>query len=142
MATPYSTVTDRFLNKITDYDLVRLTEEELEEVLLEYMFSACAQFNTSLIDLSDRDGTMEQFNETLTDDIIDILSEGMIVEWLKPKAYNSENTANYLNDRDRSLAASPANMFKELKEALKESRAEFKRLIIEYSYNHSIASDL
>ena len=47
MATPYSTVTDRFLNKITDYDLVRLTEAELEEVLLEYMFSACAQFNTS-----------------------------------------------------------------------------------------------
>ena len=142
MATPYSTVTDRVLNKISDFDLAKLKEVQVEEILLGYMFSACSKFNTSLINLSDRNETTEQFNQTLTEDIVDIISEGMIVEWLKPKVLHTDNLANYLNNRDLSVAASPANILKEIKDTLKESRAEFDRLIKEYSYKNSDASVL
>lgn len=142
MATPYSTVTDRFLNKITDFDLGKLAESDVEEVLFNFMYSACSKFHTSSIDLSDRDGILEQFNETLTEDIIDIISEGMIVEWLKPKVLHTDNLANFLNNKDLSVAASPANILKEIKDTLKESRAEFDRLIKEYSYINSDVSDM
>jgi hypothetical protein len=142
MATPYSTITDRFSNKITDPDLSLLIEAEFNEVLYNLMFSSCSKFTTSLIDLSDRNETTKTFNQDLTDDIIDIISEGMIVEWLKPKVYHSDNLSNFLNNKDLSLAASPANILKEMKETLKESRSEFDSLVIAYSYNNSDASSM
>lgn len=140
MATPYSTITLKFLNKISDPDLLKIAESLMEEVLFNYMFSACAKFRTSLIDLSDRDEVLEQFNITLTDDIIDILSEGMIAEWLKPSVFSKDNLANFLNHKDLALAASPANILKEARTTLKESVADFESLVIMYSYNNSDAS--
>lgn len=142
MATPYDAVLSKFLNKITDFDLGELTESRVKEILLGYMFSACSKFHTCLVDLSDRDEEGEQFNETLTEEITEIITEGMIVEWLKPKVMHTDNLSNFLNSRDLSVAASPRNVLNEIRTTLEESRAEFRRLVMEYSYTNSNASDV
>jgi len=142
MATPYNKIRLKFAEKITDYDFSKYLDQDKDKIIDGYMISSCAQFSKCKIDLSDRDNIFEQFNNDLTDEIIEIIVAGMIVEWLKPKVLHSDNLANYLNTKDLSLAASPANILKEVKGTLNECRNEFKRLIIQYTYDHSDVSEL
>jgi hypothetical protein len=82
MATPFSDVTNVFLGKITDYDLLKFDATDKDEIIYGYMKSACVNFNkVCVVDLSNRDESSKQFNVNLDDEIIDILSELMIVEW-------------------------------------------------------------
>jgi hypothetical protein len=142
LATPFADVKQYFLNKISDFDLAGYTEEIIDGMLDKYMFSACSKFNTSLVDLLDLDLVGEKFNNDLDFEIIDIITEGMIVEWLKPKIFHTDNLSNFLNSKDTSLAASPANILNAIKSVYEESRDQFKRLVTEYGYQHSDASDL
>lgn len=136
MATPYSDVINIFLVKVTDYDLPKFDDSDCEEILTSYMKLACAKFTSCLINLNDIDDNLKQFNQNLTFDIIDIISEGMIVEWLKPKLHNTEVLKNNLSTKDFSLY-SPANLLKELRETLKFSQKEYRGMINDYSFKNA-----
>ena len=142
MATPYSKIREKFLEKPSSYDLLKFTDSDRNSIIDGYMISACANFYTCKKNLSERDELSEQFNGDLTDKEIEIIVAGMLVEHLKPKVYHSDIMANFLNAKDLSIAASPANMLKELRITLNECRAEFKHLMIEYTYIQSNASEL
>lgn len=134
MATPYSDVINVFLGKITDYDLPKFTDLEQIEIIFGFIKSACVKFKrVCLIDLYDRDEDLQEFNQDLDDEIIDILSELMLVEWLKPKVLSSENLKNCLNTKDYSMF-SPANILKEAKDTLKMCKDESTKLINNYSF--------
>lgn len=142
MSTPYRDIYLRFTEKVTDYDFLNFTDEENDALLHNLMISSCSQFIRCQESLTDRDDTAAEFSDDLSDASIEIIVQGMIVEWLKPRVYKSKALANFLNKKDLNLAASPANMLKELRETLKECQNEFKRLMIEYTYNNSDASEL
>lgn len=142
MATPYSKVRLKFMEKISDYNISEYIDSEKDEMIDGYMISSCAHFDKCKVDLSDRDEVIEQFNGDLTDKIIEIIVEGMIVEWLKPKVLHTDNLSNFLNTKELSLASAPANILKEVKDTLKMSRGEFKRLIREYGYDNNNLSEL
>ena len=134
MATPYSDIINTFLGKVTDYDLPKFNDLEKYEIMFGFIKSACVKFNrTCLVDLYDRNETMKEFNMDLDDEIIEILSELMLVEWLKPKVLSSENLKNCLNTKDYSMF-SPANLLKESKDALKMCKEESAKLINNYSF--------
>lgn len=134
MATPYSDVINVFLGKVTDYNLPKFTDLEKDEIMFGYLKSSCVKFKrTCLIDLDDRDDTLKIFNKDLNDEIIEILSELMLVEWLKPKVLSSENLRNCLNTKDYSMF-SPANLLKESKDTLKMCKDESAKLINNYSF--------
>lgn len=137
MATPYSDVIEVFLNKIEDMDLPKYEDTVKDAMVIAYMKSACTKFyKVCMVDLNDRDDVLKQFNNDLDDEIIDIISENMLVEWLKPKVLFSDNLHNVLNTKDYSQY-SPANMLKELRETLAYLKKNAKALINNYSFSHS-----
>lgn len=137
MATPYSDIIEVFLNKITDMDLPKFDDITRNSVVIGYMKSACTKFDKVCeVDLSKRDDTLEQFVDNLDDEIIDIITENMLVEWLKPKVLFTDNLSNVLNTKDFSMY-SPANMLKELRETLAYLKKNARALINNYSFAHS-----
>ena len=141
MATPYSVVIGDFLDKIADYHFLQYTSDELYGLAFGYLTRACAQFNpifskVTPFDLNDRDDEAEEFLFDFPDyDAIDVLSEGMIVQWLKPYANNSENLENFLNTKDFSMN-STANLLSKVRTTYQEAKTEFTTMMREYSYNH------
>ena len=136
MATPYSDVINNFLGKITDYELPKFLLTERETIVYGYMVTSCSKFKRLCkVDLSDRDDTEKQFNQDLDDEIIDIITESMIVEWLKPKLYSLENLRNVLNTKDYTQF-SPANLLDKIQTTYKEAKLESKRMMNNYSHYH------
>jgi len=139
MATLYSDVYNPFLEKITDYDLPAFAEADRENILHGFMIRTCTKFQriskrATNIDLSDKDETLKQFNGTLTDDIIDIITTGMTVEWLRPKYLYDDNMKNMLNTKDYSMAASPANMANSIRTTYLTTQKEFESAMNKYSF--------
>jgi hypothetical protein len=137
MATPYSKVIEVFLNKITDMDLPKFDDITRDIVIIGYMKSACTKFvKVCEMDLYDRDDDIREFRCDLDDEVIDIITENMLVEWLKPKVLFSDNLSNILNTKDFSMY-SPANMLKELRETLAYLKKNARALVNNYSFTHS-----
>lgn len=141
MSTSYSQVFEVFANKITDFEWHKYVNEEIDEMLEKYMKSACAKFRTCKIDLSDRNNELKQFNNELDDEMIDIITTGMVVEWLSPKVYHSSNLQAFLNTRDFNII-SPANLLAQVKSAFNECKIEFKSMVTDYSYHHSNVNEV
>ncbi len=142
MATPYSEIYNSFIARVTDYDLLELEYEERDDFLHTLMVRSCSKFSDiCLINLNNRDDESEQFNDTLPDDVVDIVSTGMIVEWLKPRLYHNENLRNMLNTKDYSTF-SPANLLSQIKEAYTDARKEFNSMMVQYSYTHGNVAGL
>lgn len=135
MNTTYSDVYSWFLDKVSAYSLTMFTDIEKEEIVYGYLRSTCAKFQCCAIDLSDRNEDLQEFNNELDDEILDILSEGMIVAWLKPKLYNEEKLSNSLSTKDYSLA-SPANLLAKITEVYKLADKSFKTLKGNYTFYH------
>lgn len=135
MATTYDEIHSVFLNKITDYDILKYIDDERKDLLNSYLISSCTKFKRACkIDLNDRDNVLETFNQTLDDEIIEILATGEIYYWLSPKVLNTENLKNYLNTKDFQQF-SHANLLKELQSLKNTIYKEFKQNIINYSYD-------
>jgi hypothetical protein len=139
MSTQYSVVYSGFLNRITDYDLPSFTEEDRESTLYNLMNQSCSKFcrickNVSGIDLSKRDSENKQFLFDLSDEQLDIIETGMIVEWLKPKYYSDENMRNILNTKDYSMAASPVNVLGGVRNTYLQVKSEFESAMNKYSF--------
>lgn len=134
--TTYDTIIEMFTSKISEYDWFNKTDVEKDEIIEKYMVSTCAKFRTCQIDLSDRDDVLRQFNNDLTDEIIDIIVTGMITEWIKPKLYNSDNLKSFLNTKDFNIAYKPQTLT-QIRETYNECRLEFKSMVRNYSYNHN-----
>lgn len=135
--TLYSEVIEVFINKITDMDLPKFEDLTRETIIVGYMKSACTKFaKVCEVDLNDRDKVLGCFNSDLDDEIIDIITENMLVEWLKPKVLFTDNLSNVLNTKDFSMY-SPANMLKELRETLAYLKKNARGLINNYSFAHS-----
>jgi hypothetical protein len=142
MATPYSVVYNSFLDKVSDTDLLALTTTNTELIILGYMNRTCTKFERICVfNLSDRDDTTRQFSDDLTDEDIDIISEGMLVEWYKPKLHFNENLKNVLNTKDYNQY-SPANLLKEIRESYKSAKNNFESMVNKYSYVHGAIEDL
>lgn len=135
MNTSYSTVYSWFLDKVTAYSLAMFTDTEKEEIVYGYMRSACAKFRSCKIDLSDKDDDLQEFNAELSDEILDIISENMVVAWLQPKLNNEENLVNALSTKDYSVF-SPANLLDKISNVYELATKNSKKMMSNYSFNH------
>ncbi|MDF2884225.1 MAG: hypothetical protein K0R54_4792 [Clostridiaceae bacterium] len=135
MATPYSDVINAFLEKVNDTDLPSFTDIEKEEIVTGYLISACRKFyKICVIDLSDRDDVLAQFNQDLDDEVVDILVEIMMVEWLKPKLLSSENLRSCLTTSDYKIINSVS--LASIRDTYDLCKKDIKSLINRYSYYH------
>ncbi len=147
MSISYDVFTNSFLSKITEYDFLELTKEERENVVDNYMYKSINAFKeVCQYDLmSHRNISERQFDidipESDIEEIADIVSEGMVAQWIKPYVYNQEQLQNVLNTRDFTTY-SPAELLMRVNGTYKDVQKNFINMIREYSYRHGDLSVL
>lgn len=146
MSVSYNLFTAAFLGKVTEYDFIKLDDYDRNSVVDGYMKRACAQFNKICkYDLVTGDDALRELQATIPDDeideIVDIVSEGMMVQWMKPYFYRADNLENVLNTSDFSQY-SPAELLYRITNAYNTSKRDFTNMMREYSYNHGDLTDL
>lgn len=140
MSVPYDIFTSAFLDKVKEYDFIRLEEYDRINIVDGYMKRACSQFNKICkYDIVSGDDDIREFAtdipEDEIDEIADIISEGMLVQWMKPYMYKQENYENMLNTTDY-VGYSPAELLYRITSAYKMCKRDFLNMMKEYSYNH------
>lgn len=143
MGISYGAFVTAFLAKITEYDLLGLEPETRDEIVKGYFtrtVSSSAFKKVIAYDFTTtynvETGEFENdIDEYVADEIVDIVSDGMIVQWLKPYVYKQELLENVMNTRDYSLY-SPAELLLRVGNAYKKSQRDFTQDLREYSYNH------
>ena len=147
MSVPYDVFTDAFLSKITEYDFVNMRDFERNGLIDGYMKRAIASFRKICkYDLSTTgDDIIREFDVDIPDEdldeIADIVSEGMLVQWMKPFTYRQESLESVLNTRDFTTY-SPAELLMRIGNAYKAAQKDFTNMMREYSYNHGDLTDL
>lgn len=142
MVISYDTLTGAFLAKINEFDLLELSSENREAVVEGFIRRAVSYFKknckydfTTSFDDTHREFTID-IADADYDELVEILSEGMIVQWLKPYVYKQENLENALSTRDFSVY-SPAELLLRVGNQYKKAQDDFTQLIREYSFNHN-----
>lgn len=149
MTVSYDTFTEAFLNKITEYKFIRLPQENRQAMVDGYMKRACSQFSEvckyNIANGGDDYARTFDFGDVITEDelweIVDIVSDGMVVQWFYQYFYKQENLENMITTADYSRY-SPAELTYRITNAYKLCRKEFTNRIREYSYRHGDLTDL
>lgn len=147
MGVSYDLFGGAFLAKITEYEFLQLPAADRTQIVDGYMKKAIVAFKknckydlTTTADDSSREFSVDIADEDI-DELAEIISEGMVVQWLKPYIYQQENLQNALNTRDFSTY-SPAELLMRIGNAYEKAQKDYVQMIREYSYNHGDLSDL
>lgn len=146
MSVSYDIFTSYFLDKVEEYKFIKLPEENRIQTVDGYMKRACSQFKRICkYDIVTGDDNVREFSADIPaediNEIADIISEGMLVQWMKPYVYKQENYENMLNTTDYS-GYSPAELLNRITVAYKMCKKDFSNMMKEYSYNHGDLSEL
>lgn len=140
MGVSYDVFTSAFLDKVKEYDFLELDEGNRTVLVDGYMKRACAHFNRLCkYDIVSGDDSIRELNcdipDSDIDEIVDIISEGMLVQWMKPYMYKQENYEIFINTTDYSTY-SPAELLYRITSAYKACKKDFSNMMKDYSYNH------
>lgn len=145
MVVSYNIFTSVFLSKLTEYDFIRMQEPMRQELVDGYMKRACAKFSEVCeYDIAHGDDDTRTFtlvkNEidispSELDEIVDIVSLGMLLQWFTQQYYNQENMKNMLNTTDFSHY-SPSELLYRMTSAFEMCKSDFANAMREYSYRH------
>lgn len=146
MSISYDAITNAFLSKITEFEFLQIPEEDRTIIIDGYMKRAVTAFkHVCQYDLTAYDDTLREFtddfDETDIDEILEIISEGMLVQWLKPYVYKQELLENALNTADFTTY-SPAELLLRVGNAYAKAQKDYTQMVREYSYNHGDLSEL
>ncbi len=146
MSVPYDLFTGAFLSKITEYNFIQLDDFDRRVIVDGYMKRALSKFNkVCKYDITSYDDTLRKLTTDVPDDeideIVDIVSEGMLEQWMKPYVYRQENLENALNTRDFTTY-SPAELLLRISNAYAKVQKDYTNMIREYTYSHGDLSDL
>ena len=145
MTLSYDMVEGAFLAKITEFEFINLPEESRTDVVDGYLkravsgFKKICEYDLTTDDLL-REFT-EDYDEEDIDELLEILSEGMLVQWMKPYLYKQEILENALNTNDFSTY-SPAELLRRIGDAYERVQKDYVQMTREYSYNHGDLSKL
>lgn len=140
--TTYRELADVVFSKIKDYSFCEMSEDIAYEIVIGYMQSAIVRFENCKQDLFDRDDVLQEFNFSLSDQTMVILSNYMVIEWLD---------ANYIKTSAALKARLTSSDFKSLGLNLQLGKAmelhdmlksENDQLAINLSYKNSKLFDI
>lgn len=121
--TPFRTIYDSFLAKITDDMYMELTEEDTEKLLKDLLIAAIPHFEFPRVDTFNYSTVLDEYNVELSTEEINIIAVYMVVEWLGQQLASVENTRMKYSGTDFKFT-SQANHMQKL-QALKK---EYERL--------------
>ena len=79
MATPYEKVYNRFLQKISDFNLAEVDDYSFDEMMNGWLNSAVIRVRKCQHDLSKRNDELQEFEEDLSDLEIELLGRGSVL---------------------------------------------------------------
>ena len=147
MSVPYDVFVDSFLAKISEYSFLSLEESDRIAMVDGFMKRALSGFRKNcqydLFTTGNDDIRMFEVDIPEEDliELADIVSEGMVVQWLKPYVNKQEILENVLNTKDFTTY-SPAELLLRVGNAYAKAQKDYRDMIREYSYNHGDLSDL
>lgn len=147
MSLSYDVFTAAFLSKIDEFDFSQMIESDRTEIVDGFLKRAVTAFKKNcLYDLSaNADDTNRKFDVDVDDndldELVEIVSEGMVVQWLKPFVYQQDNLRNVLNTRDYTTY-SPAELLNRIGGAYSKAQKDYTQMIREYSFNHGKLTEL
>ena len=137
LLTSYEKIYDRFLQKITDYKMLDLTDTEIRQECAKWLSSAIAKFRRCKNDLSQRDNELETFTIDLLDIEIEILATLMVSEWLSPQLNSVLYTSQFFGGKEEKFFAQ-ANQLDKLMTLKGNNDVEAKKLMRDYGYQNKL----
>ena len=141
MTVSYDVFTEAFLSKITEYRFCTLSKNNRRALVDGYMKRACARFGeVCKYDIMNGDDTtrtfiMDGITQGELDEIADIVSEGMLVQWMKPYVYMQKNLEMILVTTDHSVH-SQAELLNRVTGLYNLCKKHYTSMVREYSYRH------
>lgn len=129
----FETIYNRFLTQITDYSLPFVPEEDLENMLHEWMLGAIVRCGRYSKNFNDRDEENKCFNTDLTEKDIKALILYMVGEWLDRQVNSVELTAQMIGGKETKFFAQSQHL-NSIKALRDDSRTEARKLLRDYSY--------
>jgi hypothetical protein len=124
--TPYSNVFKRFERQITDFDLDGLILANKQEIEIELLNNACAQYTNTINDLTRNDTTME-FTYTLSEHSELVLANYMVQGWCKPYVNSQELFETHFSTSEYK-EFSPSAKMAQIRELMDYAEREAGRL--------------
>lgn len=147
MSVQYDTFVNSFLSKVTEFDFLQIDREYAVDIIDGFMKRALLAFRKNCLydfyttaDDSSRSFDIDVPQDDL-DEIVNIVSDGMIAQWMKPYLNRTALLRNVLNTRDFTTY-SPAELLLRVGNAYKAAQDEFTYGIREYSFNHGNLKEL
>lgn len=100
--TSYEVVYNRFLNKLTDFNLPKLDDVTLTNMLNDWLHSSIVKTRTST-DLSKRNEAEGVFENDLTDLDVELLALGMVLAWLDQHLNSTELVLQFIGGKEEKL---------------------------------------
>lgn len=147
MTSEYSEIYSRFLLRVTDYDIAGLDETLANEMMSSWMRSVLSKpMVRRLFSSISFDDDIEEIEYVLVDPwdddtdkdfVEELISIGMVVEWVSPKYHSILNTNQFFSNKEQSFY-SQANHMDQLKQMYHKSQIDFRKLIRDRGYNLSV----
>ena len=137
--TSYDTIFERFTQKITDYKLLKLSDNDVREMMWGWMISAISKFRRCENDLSQRDDEIQTFLVDLLDIEIEIIALLMVSEWLEPQLNSELYTSQFFGGKEEKFYAQ-ANQLEKLITLKHKTDIAAKKLMRDYGYQKAIWS--
>lgn len=147
MTVSYDVFTEAFLAKITEYRFQTFTEKNRQALVDGYIKRVCAKFGEvckyDLMNGDDESRTFELdgINPGELAEITDIVSEGMLVQWMKPYVFMQKNLEMILVTSDHSVH-SQAELLNRVTSLYSLCEKNYINMVREYSYRHGDLTEL
>lgn len=144
MSITYDSIREDFLLKINEFKLLDLInrgdDDYAAKVIDSYMRRAISEFkHVCGYDFSLKDDESGEFVDEFSigdvDEIVNIITDGMVVQWLKPYVNQQELLENTINTRDYTTY-SPSELLYRIGNAYNKAKFDYVQATREYSYNH------
>lgn len=135
--TSYDTIFNRFLQKITDYKLLELSDNDVHQMMNGWLKSSIAKFRRCKNDLSQRDDEIEMFTSDLEDIEIEILAMLMVGEWLEPQLNSELYTSQFFGGKEEKFYAQ-SNQLDKLMTLYTNNKLACQKLMRDYAYRQAI----
>lgn len=140
MSLSFDVFAGAFLAKVSEFDFAQMDDMDRTSIIDGFLKRAVSEFRKNcLYDLTDVDEDNRLFNADIddsdVDELVDIISEGMLIQWMKPFVYKQENLEMYLNTKDFTTY-SPAELLLRVGSTYAKVQKDYTQMVREYSYNH------
>ena len=136
MATSYETLYANLLPKFQSYEIPLMTQEEVEELLSDYLTIAISKFHICRKDLFNRDNNAKRFNCDLNEIEIEIISNYMLIAYVNANYVITPTLLKVAVGSSDFKAFSNANQLDKLLSLYNALLAETETLVMRYSWTN------